>query len=62
MPDSVVRLRNDQQSRLAQGYRENGIPAPQWPVGTQLAASLTWIDSIVGVPIFFRQMQNVAVA
>jgi CubicO group peptidase (beta-lactamase class C family) len=38
MSDTVVRVRDDQQPRLAQGHRENGAPAPQWPVFAWYAA------------------------
>ena len=38
MSDTVVRVRDDQQQRLAQGHRENGAPAPQWPVFAWYAA------------------------
>jgi CubicO group peptidase (beta-lactamase class C family) len=40
MFDTVVRLRDDQQPRLAQGHRENGAAAPQWPVFAWYAAGV----------------------
>jgi CubicO group peptidase (beta-lactamase class C family) len=40
MSDTVVRVRDDQQPRLAQGHRENGAPAPQWPVFAWYAAGV----------------------
>jgi len=40
MYDTVVRVRDDQQPRLAQGHRENGAPAPQWPVFAWYAAGV----------------------
>jgi CubicO group peptidase (beta-lactamase class C family) len=38
MSDTVIRLRDDQRSRLAQGYREDGAAAPKWPVFAWYAA------------------------
>jgi CubicO group peptidase (beta-lactamase class C family) len=40
MSDTVIRVRHDQQSRLAQGHRQNGAPAPQWPVFAWYAAGV----------------------
>jgi CubicO group peptidase (beta-lactamase class C family) len=40
MFDTVVRVRGDQQPRLAQGHRENGAPAPHWPVFAWYAAGV----------------------
>jgi CubicO group peptidase (beta-lactamase class C family) len=38
MSDTVIRLRDDQRSRIAQGHREDGATAPQWPVFAWYAA------------------------
>jgi len=38
MSDTIIRRHDDQQPRLAQGYGENGAPAPQWPVFAWYAA------------------------